>query len=315
MDDVLLTKYLLSESTEQEAAAVRNWIAAHPDNERHYMQLRAIWEASRALAGKRDLDENEAWERFVRRRDQPRASLKMGWVRIAAALLLVCSAALAGVFLFGAKRDGLFGSTYQTADATRTDTLADGSVITLNRFANLRFAQHPFKGKREVDLRSGEAYFEVKPNKNKPFVIQSGQVTVTVVGTSFHVRRNGNETQVTVESGKVKAAAPDKTVALGPGQTVTIDTRTGRFDEGVVKDQLHNYYVSKRFVLDNTPLWRIAEVLEHAYNVDIVIARRELRELPMTTTLGQGSLDDVLTVVAETLELTIERKGNQIIVK
>src|SRR5690606_40326743 len=101
----------------------------------------------------------------------------------------------------------------------------------------------------------------------------------------------------------------------GPGQSVTVNTRTGRFDERMMPDQLHNYYVSKQFVLDNTPLWRIAEVLEGAYGVDIAIARPELRDLPMTTTLRQGSLNEVLNNIGETFGLKVERQGDQVIIK
>jgi len=315
MNDVLLTKYLLNETTDAEAATVRRWIASHPDHERHYRQLQAIWEASRSLAVEKEVDENEAWQRFVQRRDQPQRPRNMGWIRIAAALLLTCLAGLVGFYLLGPSGDGLIGSTYRTADVVRTDTLGDGSIITLNRFADLHFAQSPFKGKREVNLRSGEAFFQVKADRRKTFVIQSGSVVVTVVGTSFHVRRNPEETQVIVETGKVNVTMAEKAVTLGPGQSVTVNTRTGRFDERMMPDQLHNYYVSKQFVLDNTPLWRIAEVLEGAYGVDIAIARPELRDLPMTTTLRQGSLNEVLNIIGETFGLKVERQGDQVIIK
>ena len=322
MDDILLTKYLLKETNEAEAAAVRKWIGAHPDHEKRFAQLQIVWDASQTLAGNSDVDEHDAWQRFVQRREeinrspqgQPKSIIRqLSWLRIAATIMLISAVGLTGYYVLTSSDGQLFSSNYETTDGVRTDTLADGSIITLNRHASMRFSQRPFQRKRQVELREGEAFFRVAPNRKKPFVIQSGGVTVTVLGTSFHVKRKGEATAVTVESGKVKVEGLNRTIELGPKQKVTINTQTQQFDEGVAADQLHNYYVSNRFVLDNTPLWRIAEILEEAYDVDIVIARDEIRDLPMTTTFHHNTLEGVLDVIAKTLEVTAEKKGNNIV--
>ncbi|WP_257666245.1 FecR domain-containing protein [Parapedobacter tibetensis] len=324
MDEVLLTKYLLKETSEEETAAVRKWIAAHPDNEKHYSQLRLVWDASQTLAGKSDVDEHEAWLRFMQRRERVNPSLswqskglirRLGWLRIAATLIFVSGASLIGYYFLVQNGSQRYGSTYETANAVNTDTLADGSIITLNKYATLRFSQGPFQGKRLAELREGEVFFRVAPNHNKPFVIESGKVTVTVLGTSFHVKRKGDETEVIVESGQVKVEGLSRMVELGPRQKVTINTQTQQFDEGMVDDLLHNYYVSNQFVLDNTPLWRVVEVLREAYGVEIIIVNDKIRNLPMTTTLHQNTLEDMLHLIAKTLRITVEKQGNNIILK
>ncbi len=324
MDDVLLTKYLLEETSEEETTAIRKWIAEHPDNRKHYSRLQVIWEASRTLVGKSDVDEHEAWQRFVQLRDegtdfsagQSKGMIKrMGWLRIAAALILVSAAAVIGYFSVVSNQGQSLGLAYQTAAEVSTDTLADGSIITLNNYATLRFSQGPFRRERRVELQNGEAFFRVAKNRNKPFVIRSGDVTVTVLGTSFHVKRDGDETAVVVENGKVKVEGLNREIELTARQKVIINTSTQRFDEGTVTDQLHNYYVSGSFVLDHTPLWRIAEILEEAYGVEITVARDEIRNLPMTTTLRKGALDNALDVIVKTLGVTVEKQGKEIIFK
>ncbi|MFB2120618.1 FecR domain-containing protein [Parapedobacter sp. 2B3] len=315
MDDVLLTKYLLKETSEAEAQAVRNWLAAHPDNGRYYARLQLIWDASRSFAAESKVDEQAAWERFVQRRQTGDGAWrnaakplirKMGWLRIAAAAVLVSIAAFAGYYLIGSDRlaNPLLGAVHETADAVTTDTLADGSVITLSKHASLRFSQGLFQQKRAVELHSGSVFFEVKPDRDKPFVIQSGEVTVTVLGTSFHVTRNGDETAVIVASGKVKVFGLNKAVELEARQKVTINTATQRFEESRVIG-----------VLDHTPLWQIAAMLEDTYNVEITIANDAIRDLPMTTTLHRGTLDETLHIIAETLGITATREDNQIVFK
>ncbi|HWK98450.1 MAG TPA: FecR domain-containing protein [Parapedobacter sp.] len=315
MDDVLLTKYLLNETSESEAKVVRHWIAAHPDNGRHYSRLQQIWNASQSFVAESKVDEQAAWERFIQHREaqtgrgvlgsppKPRLQ-RLGWLRVAAVLVLTSITAFAGYYLIGSNRvvNPLFGVTHETTDAVSTDTLADGSVVTLSKYASMRFSQGFFRQKRAVALRSGSVFFEVQPNRDRPFVIQSGDVTVTVLGTSFRVTRNGEETTVFVESGKVKVAGLNRTIELEAQQRVTINTVTRRFEESRVIG-----------VLDHTPLWQIARMLEETYNVEITIANEAIRDLPMTTTLYRGTLDETLHIVSETLGITATRQGNRIV--
>lgn len=313
MDDVLLTKHLLNETSREESQRVRHWISAHPDNKRHYTRLQLIWEASNSVGPENGIDEQEAWERFTARLDnagtaapRPAKTLirRMGWVRIAAVLVIASFTAFAGYYFFSVRVTGdrLMGAMHETTNLVDTDTLADGSVITLSKFASLRFSQGIFQQKRTVELHKGSVFFEVAHNRNKPFVIQSGKVTVMVLGTSFHVSRNGDETTVIVESGKVKVTGLDKVVELEARQKVTINTTTRQFEERTVIG-----------VLDHTPLWRIAEMLEDAYGVEVTIGNEAIRDLPMTTTLYQGALDQTLRVITETLGVTAIKEGNHIV--
>ncbi|MGV3761101.1 FecR family protein [Parapedobacter sp.] len=312
MDDVLLTKYLLNETNELEAKTVRQWIAAHPDNGRYYSRLQLIWGASRSLAAESRVDEQGAWERFVARRDTITASQvpvksfirKMGWLRMAAVLTIALVAAFGSYYLMETGQTGyrFSGAVHEAGGTVNTDTLADGSVITLSKYASLRFSQGLFRQKRAVELRRGSVFFEVAADPEKPFVIQSGKVTVTVLGTSFHVARNGDETTVTVESGKVKVAGLDKAVELEARQAVTINTATQHFEEHRVIG-----------VLDHTPLWRIAGMLEETYHVKIVFGNHTIRDLPMTTTLHHGTLEETLHIITETLGVTATRQGDQIV--
>src|SRR5690606_9914983 len=81
--------------------------------------------------------------------------------------------------------------------------LPDGSVVWLNKGAKLSYLKG-FKNfyDREVNL-SGEAFFDVKPNAEKPFIIETANTATRVLGTSFNVKTNGENVAVSVFSGKV----------------------------------------------------------------------------------------------------------------
>lgn len=321
MDDILLTKYLLNETSEAESVSVRAWMAAHPDNARRYEHLQRIWKTSKSVGNELAVSEEEAWHRFVQRRDSTAPARESGymkrinWLRYAAAVILVPLTVWTVYNFWSNRYVDSAPIVYETEASAQTDTLADGSVITLNSFASLRYAEETRTKQRIAMLDEGEVFFNVKSDPNRPFIVQSGEVTVRVLGTSFHVKRVGDETEVIVESGHVKVTGPRQEVELSLGRRLLINTATHRFEEGMVRDQLHNYYVDNRFVLDNTPLWRLAEVLNQAYHADIRIENPKIRDLRMTTTFHRGDLDRILHVIGETLRIDVKRQGNKIVLR
>lgn len=80
--------------------------------------------------------------------------------------------------------------------------MPDGSMITLNTASEIRVAVN--ENERRIDLRQGEAFFDVAKDPNRPFVVEAGKKRVVAVGTKFSVRRNGESIEVVVTEGKVR---------------------------------------------------------------------------------------------------------------
>ena len=115
-----------------------------------------------------------------------------------------------------------------------------------------------------------------------------------------------------VETGIVTVSRGAEKVLLKAGEKVKI-TKTSTLNKEEISDHLHNYYRSKEFIANNTPLSRVAEVLSEAYETEIILEDPSLKDLRLTTTFKGDSLDTILQVIAETFEIRIERKGRQII--
>lgn len=88
----------------------------------------------------------------------------------------------------------------------RTFSLADGSQVTLGGDSRLRLAMTGQR--RELDLETGEAFFDVEKDANRPFVVRAGGTRITAIGTAFNVRRAIDRVQVAVTSGAVQVVAP-----------------------------------------------------------------------------------------------------------
>ena len=316
MTDELLVKYLLGEASDAEEKNVLQWTQAAEANHTYYNHFKQIWDASRDLVAKSTVDENEAWRRFQDRvvnkgkiKPAP-AKPYFLWTKIAASLLLLVS--ISAVLYVVINRQSVNKIIIaQTRQQVLTDTLSDGSQVTLNRNSSITY-QNKFTDTIRAVALKGEAFFKVTPNKKQPFVITVNDITVRVVGTSFNIRSKNTSTEIVVETGVVQITNGSKTTILKAGEKLLLKTGSNSAAKEVVSDQLYNYYRTHQFVCDETPLWKLVDVLNEAYDSDIRIGKDQLKNLPITTTFNNESLDKILEIIHLTFDITVSRKDGQI---
>jgi ferric-dicitrate binding protein FerR (iron transport regulator) len=117
--------------------------------------------------------------------------------------------------------------------------LADGTHVWLNAASSIKFPVLFTGNNRKVEI-TGEAYFEVAHNKNKPFIVASNGQTVQVLGTHFNINAYTDEDEVktTLLEGSVKIQVGEKSFLLKPGEQSklkngAIDITTGDADDAV----------------------------------------------------------------------------------
>lgn len=317
MNDEIIIKYLLKEASPEEVIQVKDWISSSPENEMEFSRFSLIWATSKALEKNSSINTEIEWDRFKARIKQnktvdlPRKSINQhfGWMKIAAALFIVAGAWWAYSLFFNGYE------TLQSRTLVRTEKLPDGSSVTLNKNTLLTY-RTKFKGDvRSVKLERGEVFFNVSPDKSKPFIIEADDVTVEVVGTSFNVKHSGKFTEVIVETGIVKVRQAGQMILLKAGDKTTIKEGDTILRKEVNNDQLYNYYRSKVFIADNTPLWRVVEILNEAYGANIVIENNSVKNLLLTATFKDESLDNILNVISETFEITAVKENDRIILR
>ena len=307
----MLVKYLLNEATSDEQEKVKQWLTDDA-NLAYYNQLKKIWDDSRQLALTSTVDENKAWQKFQQRIHPGRVRRTgFGWTRIAASIAIVIGLGLSAYWIFNNQAKEV---TVVAQRAVLSDTLSDGSVVTVNKGSSISY-QSKFKGEtRRVSLK-GEAFFNVTPNKKKPFVISVNDVQITVVGTSFNVKTINGSTEVVVETGIVKVTRAGKTVELRANEEATVGAKDSVMTKEKVSDQLYKYYRTKEFVCDDTPLWKLVEIINEAYNSHIVIGNPALKNMSITTTFNNESLEQVLNVISITFNIKIIKEGDTIILQ
>lgn len=316
--DELLVKWLADEATPPEQRMVEEWIHSSEANRHYFQHFQLIWDESQKVAATAAVDENKAWRQFQRKIKKPEGatskSMAVAWWRIAASILIIAGAAWFTNFILNKENTTPEMRNISSANDVKKDTLPDGSTATLNKNSELSYSS-TFKGKtRKVNLK-GEAFFKVNPDKEKPFIIDVNDIRVKVVGTSFNIKTVNGWTEVIVETGIVQVIKGSEVIELKAGERVSLAEMNSTVRKEVSKDKLYNYYVSRSFVCDNTPLWKLVEKLNEAYNANIRIGREELRKLPLTVTFDDESLDTILNIISQTLMIKVIKTGNEIILQ
>lgn len=323
MSDDVLVKHLLGEATTAEREEVQQWIATNAENRKYYQQFKLIWEESKKLEPQHVVDTDEAWSRLMNRVEQeeqqtahdvPARSIPL-WsprslMRVAAMLVLMVGAG----WLIYTVTDNGGQMTVASADKVLKHVLPDGTTVTLNKNSSIAYAS-TFEGKTRNVKLTGEAFFDVTPNKQKPFIIDAGNSSITVVGTSFNVKNRKDITEVIVESGIVEVAKKQKAVRLMPGQkaTVTAESEAPVMEE--TTDVLYNYYRTGEFVCNGISLYKLIPILNEAYNTHIELGDAKLGTLPVNTTLFLHDLNGAIENICQTLKLRRENRGSTIILK
>jgi ferric-dicitrate binding protein FerR (iron transport regulator) len=325
----LLVKYLLGEATPEEKEEITRWIAADPGHKSYADDLQEVWKESGRLAPPEPVDASTAWQRFQQSGKIPGTAAYSAyqvriekikklhpWRAVAAAIFLLA----AGIGAWWAlkkdepRKEEMASLSINTQSAVRTDTLPDGSRVTLNKFSSLVLHGKWGQGSRVAKL-TGEAFFQVVHEPGRPFTVEIGSATIQDVGTSFNVRSLDSATEVIVEDGAIVVTDSAFSVKAVVGQRVIIAAGHRGISKTTSDDRLYQYYRTKKFVCRKTPLPELVEALNAAYGVKIILQGDAVRNLLLTTTFDNDDLDSILSVVTRTLGLVPERKGDLIILK
>jgi transmembrane sensor len=204
--------------------------------------------------------------------------------------------------------------------------LADGSVMELN--ANTEVEVKFTAADRRVELRRGEAHFQVAKNKARPFLVRAGGVTVRAVGTAFDVRLDPRAVQVLVIEGSVQVHRPAQavTVEAAPplvvaGERAVIATAepgpsTPLLVEKIAPADIRESlaWQGPRLVFVDTPLSEVVTQFNRQNQLQIVIGDEELGLLPVGGSFRAENVDAFVRLLTSGNGIVAERPGPNLIV-
>jgi len=297
----------------KEAAAeyeqLNEWKAETEENLKLYQEISKIVEEGDQLSDYREYNVDSAYARFKKQIASP----SNGWLKyVAIGLLLVAG----GYLLFNSNKEIKANdapATYMAENAIQPVDLKDGSTITLNTGAVVTELSD-FTKIRNVELK-GEAFFDISPDKNRPFRVKLNNDTfVEVLGTSFNIINTEDQLDVSVESGHVELKALGRTISLYKGDAVEL------VEDSLVKYKQNttNYlsWLNKELVFKNAPISAVLDDLSSHFHTDFNVSSAvKNSECDLSSTFNTESLDQIMLELSKIVELsyTKETDGSYLI--
>lgn len=306
--DRLLAKYLAGTATESETEELLTWYRdrindgdvewpSETADEKENLKIRMLEQIGKKT--------------FLKKRTKARNTYLP---RYAAAALLLLGLSLGLFWMVEQKPETPFVANDVAVPDQQVENryvlLPDSSTVILRPGSHLLYVSD-FSGRtREVELQ-GEGYFEIANNPKKPFIVHTGEIKTTVLGTKFTVKTGGDDADVSVsvKEGKVKVQTKDVMIAeLAANEQVLFDTRTAQSKQ-IVLEQASPAFVwttaDMRF--DGVPFGELAERLKRRYAVEISFADPALKNCLVSGRFdATETLDMVLGNLCATRNATYE---------
>ena len=312
-----IAKFLAGEMSPEEDEAFATMANSHPNNYALLDNMKKDWKLLDQYQAKSP-NVDQAWQTLQTKlqNEEPfQNNLKtpfyrQGWAQGAAAVALIVI--VSSIFLTRV----IWGDTtlHTSSDPnTLVHTLADGSTVYLEANSTLTYSKRFGNREREVTLK-GEAFFDVVPDATRPFVVETKDARVQVLGTSFLVKSVSNSVfEVIVQTGSVNVSARNdrssKLIAQA-GDHVTLIKNQLTKTTGQVTPSLK--LKQQRFQFKDERLGNIIQVINKTYGVNIILGSPGIEVRTLTVTFMNNSVPSMVEVICATLQLEAKFENNTI---
>jgi len=184
--------------------------------------------------------------------------------------------------------------------------LSDGTLVKLNADSKLTFLE-TFENDKRIVLLEGEAFFDVKKDATRPFIVKSGQISTTALGTSFNVRayKEENAIQVALVTGKVKVenmngkTSGDHNLILNPNDMASFNRVSKGLTKGSFDIEMELAWKNQTLYFKDASLNNMVSSLERWYGVGFEVSGIKPIEISFTGKFKDKSLEYVLEVLSQ----------------
>ena len=281
MERDLLYRYFDGDTTPDEERRIMEWAEASPENYRLYLEERRLWCALLLHAGRRTARRPALWRRLA------------AWRVSGAAACILLLVGLAGIFFAGRMvPDGRMQQVVVPAGQRVELRLADGTKVWLNSKSRLEYPSSFGRRSRRVTL-CGEGYFEVAHDERKPFVVETGQYDVRVLGTTFTVYAYDNDRaafETALMEGSVEVSSrsdASQRLVLQPNEAAVM-AADGRLVRTRLTDMGRFRWTEGLICLNDVPFGELLERFSDYYDIRILLKNPKLYDVRCTGKFRQS---------------------------
>ncbi|MCK4676598.1 MAG: DUF4974 domain-containing protein [Bacteroidales bacterium] len=319
VDIKLIKKFLQKKCNHKERELILKWFT-HIKYERKLKHvIREHWNEIELGSPDYDLDTNRLLDKFhhLIHLDSYKKSRNLPFYRkayqqlskIAAVLLLPVLLISTLYFMtdgrfFAKEEKTIYAEIFSPLAARTRFELPDGSTGWLNSGSTLKFPVK-FRGKKREVALSGEGFFNVAKDSEKPFIVKTCNMDIKALGTSFNVSAYPDDEicEITLETGKViiertrESGETVKLAELQPDQQIVISKRTYKSNVSEVVTEKYTSWKEGKLVLRNDPMDVVVKRIGRWYNAEINLKNDELESYRYRATFEDETFSEVLKLL------------------
>jgi transmembrane sensor len=280
------------------------------------------WNEMGKMRNDKNIDVDKAWENIYSRIEDngllsgksiaDKQSRFRSFMKIAASILIFIS--LGATLLYLNNKDFLSAKLVVVTNANERNievTLPDQSKVYLNRNSELSYHKNLGRSSRKVTLK-GEAFFDIKHDPLKPFIIDAGKAIVKVLGTSFSVLTSNpnNAVEVFVKTGRVMLSdnSGNQNLILDPGYIGTMDLKSS--NKSVNENPNYLSWNTDLLSYERTKLDLVFTDLKKVFDIDVIADNPEILKESITTTFEKEPQDTIIRIICSTFNFSYKKEGS-----
>lgn len=301
--ELYILKEIEGDLTPIEKKELEKWLQK-PRNKVYYLEQKKLWNSVEDFRRMTKINKRRALKRVE---EQLFGKISVSFVfrnfeRVAAILFIPLLFAAMWFYLNQSSRKNIKSEiVYNTVEVPlgmrSSITLSDGTSVWLNAGSSLKYPVPFEEDKREVEL-TGEAYFNVKKDKTKPFFVSTTNIDIKVLGTSFNCCAYPNEGDIetALEEGEIEISCKSERnkFIMKPGELATFSKNENKIE--IAQANLDKYvaWKSGKLLFRDDPMDKVLEKLGRWYNVEFQVENKEILGYIYSATFTGESLDQML---------------------
>lgn len=315
---LLIYKKLNGEISSEELAQLEEWVNISPENYKTELSVTLAWNASSAVPYNSDIDLDSEFAFLQEKLEeepiqfQKARRFKMNWLQLAAAVILLLGIGFILRSALTTKNPTVEWEEISSGEDVKTILLPDSSTVVLNRNSKLYYPKE-FAGKERKIRLDGEAFFDVKRDAKLPFIIETNDEWIQVLGTSFSVKSTPADSvsAVNVVSGKVlfKLKNSGKELVLIENQHGVYNKNQNTLGLGEIKDNNNLAWATNTFDFNQTELKEVLKMLEKHFQVNFETGalNKNTLQCNFSGVYHEPQLENILSAISFTLKIEILR--------
>jgi len=316
--EILAHRFLSGEATAAEQEDLLAWVALSPENKERYLSFKRIYDGAQAEKNESLFNVDASFKQFLSETEGEAPALTPSVVAFDFYAKIGVAVAIVGVLfsvLYFFRPVNFERIVVASADSVKNVFLVDSSTVTLNQHSAIAYNADFNKTDRTVELVSGEAFFDIAHNAEKPFVVFAGDIKVEVIGTSFNLNYDSlaKHLEIAVSSGTVRVCSKScaDSLVLTKGYVANYDGLQCRTDVANPPYQNQHGWRTRKLVFADTPMDTVVDDLNDLYRAKFVLSD-SMKNCRFNAKMENLSLEDVIAVLEMTFDAQIDLQDSSV---